>query len=441
MFLNLTLEQVGGLLSRSNFWSVEVPRAAESYPVIFHSSLALAALDHLQRTANSESDSGQGYYAFSLQECNTAIHELVQLTKKDTFAYSDKEAILLATVFLIGIACIQGNLNQALMHVRKALQLIDHWHFWLEADTPVRSRGSRGVLDSRWLLHLISYFEFQAHEIDATIVANSWKCHARQQTQQKALGPFACAADAYYEYMPIHFGFTSDPSFSRRLPQACDDQNDAPSFENVYRSWRLRFQKLAEDSGAADDEERLAISTLQALVNCERICRHVLGNNTKDVWRTSNVIFQGIVDVAGRLLGDECGHGSDRHPNRIMPTFTFSLSAVEILRLVGFVSRNGNIRRHVVTLLHKYQRRNGLWDSKLSSTLIEAKMALEEGSMVRFADGGECGCELNVFACKEHRSRTLKSEMVGDKMFRTSINSWAGQLRGEPDTHVSVEWD
>lgn len=397
----------------------------------------MAALNHQMRVGDTETETSQGYYSFALQECNTAIHELVQLTRKPALEYCDKEAILLASVLFTGIGCLQGNFHQALMHVRKSLQLVDQWHFSVDTVAAARGVAPQGIIDPCWLLHLVGYFEFQAHDIDTSIPANSWKRHAYELRQERPVEAFSSVAEAYYEYMPLHFGFAIGqvPTDSNQR-----SQSNASSFESTYSKWRLRFQQLAADVDHTNPEERLAVSTLWLLVKCERVCRYVLRSNALDVWRSSNVEFREIVDTAEKLLQEESAITAE-DPNKITPAFTFSLSAAEALRLVGFVCRNGVIRRRVMALLCKYQRRDGMWSGELSSSLIEAKMFLEEENVENHTQPDACGCELHVFACKEHRARTLGGEMVGSKMLRTSINSRAGQQRGDQDMHVCLEWE
>ncbi|KAJ3493997.1 hypothetical protein NLG97_g4363 [Lecanicillium saksenae] len=439
LFRSLTVKQVGGVLSKSSFWSVDVLRATEAYPVIFHSSLAMAALNHQLRMSNAMNDFRKEYYEFALQESTTAIQELRQLAMKPALTYCDKEAILLANVLFTGIACLQGNLYQALMHVRNALHLFNEWHFSSETVAAARGATPQGVIDPRWLLHLISYFEFQAHDIDATITAASWKRHSYELLAPPVSGGFASVADAYYEYMPLHYGFSVDPNASID-PKSAANEGRASGFETVYSRWRLRLQQLADDPDEGSPAQRRAVSTLWLLVKCERLCRHVRRSSDPNVWRTSNVEFREIVDSAEKLLQGEYGLAGD-DSDAISPAFTFSLSAVEALRLVGFVSRNGAIRRRVIALLRTYQRRDGLWDSKLSSSLIEARMMLDEATLQNLDDSKTCSCEDHVYMCKEHRALTLGGEMVGVKMFRTSINSRAGQRRGDQDLLVYTEWD
>ncbi|KAJ6783401.1 hypothetical protein PWT90_02211 [Aphanocladium album] len=440
LFRSLTVKQIGGVLSKSSFWSVDLLQATEAYPVIFHSSLAMAALNHQLRMSHIAVEAKKEYFEFALQEYDTAIQELVQLAMKTTLTYCDKEAILLANVLFTGIACLQGNLDQALVPVRKTLQLFNEWNFSRETVVAARGAPRQGVIDPSWLLHLISYFEFQAHDIDATIAATSWKRHAHELRAPPSSEGFASVADAYYEYMPLHFGFSVNANAALG-PNSTSQQGGASGFENVSSRWRLRLQQLAEDTEEVSAAQRRALSTLWLLVKCERLCRHVRRSSDPEIWRTSNVEFREIVDSAEKLLQGEYGVGGGEDCDVIAPTFTFSLSAVEALRLVGFVSRNGAIRRRVIELLRTYQRRDGLWDSKLSSSLIEARMMLDENTLQDLGEHRTCACEENVFMCKEHRALTLGGEMVGIKMFRTSINSRAGQLRGDQDVHVCTEWE
>ncbi|KAJ2967057.1 hypothetical protein NQ176_g9852 [Zarea fungicola] len=229
---SLTVKQVTGTFN-SPFWSTDVLRAAETYPVIFHSSLALAAMNHRMRITDGEPQVSQEYYAFALQECNTAIHHLVKLTRKPTVTYEDREAILLASVLFTGIGCLQRNLNQALMHVKKSLELFNQWRFWLQAIAANPQTERQGIIDPSWLLHLISYFEFQAFEIDNTITVHSWKRYLYELPRQQDSKKFASAAEAYYEYMPLHFGSAIDPSNFLESMKMGPEKDNVSNFDNV----------------------------------------------------------------------------------------------------------------------------------------------------------------------------------------------------------------
>lgn len=433
---SLTVKQVKGTFNPP-FWSSDVLQAAQTYPVIFHASLSMAAMNHRLRITDAEPQTGREFYAFALEEWNMAISELVKLMAKPVHSYGDRESILLASVLFAGIGCLQKNLKQALMHVTKSMELFNQWRFWLEAIAASPQRSSRGVIDPSWLLHIISYLEFQAHEIDNTIALHSWKRHLYELPRQLDSKRFTSSAEAYYEYVPLHFGSAVEPK-SYGPVRVGPDQDDVANFENVYSSWRVRFQQLEKDSAALPPSEKLGVSTLRLLVNCERLCRYLLRSNDPEEWSRHNPRFRDILDVAEQLLDEE--HSLSEVSGEIAPTFSFSLSAVEVLRIVGFVSRHGPDRQRAVRLLRKYRRRDGLWDNDMTVALMEAKIALEERSIAEFEATG-CGCRRDVFACGAHRGTTVRSDLVGDKAFRTSMNSRAGRARGDADTLVFTRWD
>lgn len=141
----------------------------------------------------------------------------------------------------------------------------------------------------------------------------------------------------------------------------------------------------------------------------------------KPVQNAEQSSYEHIVDLAEQLLER---NGSKR--SRLSyPKYSFSPVIDQILAYVGICCRNGIIRRKVITLLRKWPDRDGIWDNKVTASLVEIIMTLEEEawSQQKFTTPDWCHCVVGSFICNTHRVCDHSAEFLSNNRVKIIVRT------------------
>lgn len=103
-----------------------------------------------------------------------------------------------------------------------------------------------------------------------------------------------------------------------------------------------------------------------------------------------------MVDLTGQLLKKQYAGTADAGPHAAL-VFLAAMTC-EPLYLVAQSCRNHITRCRAIELLRRWRRREGIWDSMLAATGVQASMLREEsGAEAEGSRDGECGCVRGVY--------------------------------------------
>ncbi|TQV95223.1 hypothetical protein IF1G_06210 [Cordyceps javanica] len=185
VFRNETVHKLGGAFNR-DFWAVDVPRAAQAYPALWHASLALAAVQQRVESLVDDDDDDDDdhdhdhdhdatinepalaiprqHYVFALAQFNKSIACMAdRLRRADPLTYADKEMVMLTNVLYIGICNILGDLKQAIVHLKNTIDLIGEFRF---GEDMTAHKSPRGILRYPELLAVLAYIDGQSGDFD-----------------------------------------------------------------------------------------------------------------------------------------------------------------------------------------------------------------------------------------------------------------------------------
>lgn len=393
------------------------------------------------RLGKSEADQllAKQYYTFSLTQYNISLRHLVDLTSKAHLSYFDKETVLFASILYVGICCAQRNTKdtkQAIAHIQNMLPLFYRWKFWeLSPTTP--GSPHTGRLHHDTLVQIIQYLEYQFDEFSDNFPGGLSRDLDRASTE-----PFKSVAEAYVEYVPLHYGtwICGGCPHPRR-----DDELQVRPFRDVkldyarrLRSWKMRFRTL-ERRAEFERQDLHSIRLLRLLCDFEDIPRALYKEpKTETYWRHQHK-FERLVDEAEALLQEAEGV---MDLDTSSPVFSYSVNVCSVLRPLGIFCCNLRVRRRVIALLKRYPQRDLIWDGTLHTMFLEARVELEQGSLMRPVkeDDGVCGCVEGMFVCRFHRCSGGYNFLEAGGVEYT-LRTGLDREQNKPGTVIRVTWD
>lgn len=477
-----TILQVAGSFDRE-FWTRDVLQATQVYPAIWHGAIALAAMhEHMKAAATGDRASAADLCAFSLTQHQIAIGYIMKLKHDAPLSYAEKETLLMTTMLYTAMACLQGQRQQALKHIHAALRMVLEWRFWesptasalpspvrststsyntpspstagagsspANSESTVHSRSRRSikrspVLGRESLLQLILFFYRQYNNIDQRFpqyLIGFFNAELERSTE-----PFLTVTDAYFRYLPILLNeeIPVEPEL-RADPTVTLKFMPAPSHLMLHHSrmaeWRQRFKYLEESQDMLDQHDLRGFRILKLHIEYEEILHGVMSERSAENWAKYRHRWPALVRDVEALLEEEAAasetklDGNREHCPLTEPVFSFSHSPLEVLRMVGAVCRDTKVRRHVISLLRKYPRHDGVWDGQIIALQIELKMQREQEGLVQYGvepdlHGGygdvtlPCGCVPDLHVCMDHRVGAFHVDMLGEKV--TSLRAQNG---------------
>lgn len=434
-----TVHQVSGGFGHT-FWAVDLLRATQVYPAIWHACLALAAMhERIKISEKTESTAWiarNALYDFSLCQYNVSIKYVIGIGHQNALTYGDKETLLLASILFNALCCLQGDIRQATLHAWNGLQLFYQWLSRDQTDELGICHGRNGIVTASSLFMLMSFTESQFMNRVTNIASPLLR---RYIIPYKCSKPaFTSVTDAYFEFQHLFTGLLSVTQFSHS-PSYTAQHSPRADNRHAYRLeldvWKTKFQNLEQQSYNFQQVDTEKLLLMHILFTGVEVCLYVDLRNAEVDYDRYQSKFEHIVNLAEQLLTRQ-SRNNNTIQNHAGPLFSFSLSLCEVLYWVGIRCRDYITRRRVISLLKTWPRRDGIWDSTLIATIVEAVMKLEEAGML----GGDqtrspCGCIPGVFICSSHRVVGVETEFLGDGVAKVTLNA-VGNLRRSTKGHT-----
>ncbi|KAJ6787223.1 hypothetical protein PWT90_07858 [Aphanocladium album] len=480
---------LAGMFSRS-FWTVDVMRATQVYPAIWHAGLAMAAMHRatcITAPTPQARESRQRHRAFSLAHFNTAVRAVLELTAKPSpLTDADKETVLLASTLFTCLSCLQEDYEQASKHATGGNRLYWKWQYWKHnddddeedddglncstenhrIDKPVWRRPGCVVATSS-LTAVFTHFEtefcnrFRTVEIpEARWRNNPHRCSA---------APFRSAADAYTELQPLLAGICHNGRHIH-YPGTADERARFARIGRAHAAealvWKAKFDKLlarrasgagagaGDSGGASSGDEQHAIVGLRLLwMTIEPALRRD-GDGDGDVgelrWdaylpamERLTTFAETFVGARTRGNGDGGTDGTAKQPRseRRSFLFSFSMTVAEALTFSGINCRDGAIRRRLIKLIDSGCCRDGLMDGRLLALILQTVMVFEENATTGTQAPHEgCACAPGVFICRDHRVCLINTEFLGERSAKIVLRT-GGMLKDKlPSYETGVSW-
>jgi hypothetical protein len=416
-----TIHHITGAFDKG-FWAVDVLRATRESAAIWHAGLALAAMHRRMTLPTTKCAAAEEHYMFALKQYNSAIRHLVSITKQPKLTLADRETLLLAAVLFTGIACLQGNPREAIVHARNGLQLFYQWRYWEQLDVAPSSRVD-SIIRAESIIALVNNLESQFTKRLGHVAPPLRPEGAR--AHRCSPEPFASATAAYFELLTLMNGLLKS---WRSTEQPTALRNQAPEMYLAYRHelsvWKkkLRTFQQTHKPGPSDWESHRILELLSLGLD--------MGD---DVNLTESVLmydrhadkFEQIMQLIRELSLEKCH--SIKTKRIALPLFSFSISICEFLSWFCTSCRDRRLRREAIETLATWELRDGLWDSALVAAINEAFMKVEEDGILEgnltAADG--CKCVPDGFICHSHRVLQHWVEFLDDgaaKLFVLTAN-------------------
>ncbi|KAJ6787243.1 hypothetical protein PWT90_06821 [Aphanocladium album] len=357
------------------FWTVDVLRASQVQPAIWHACLALAAMHQAQRRQAVETYRRARHEKLSMTHSTAAIQHVIALTRQKQLSGAERETLLLASLLLTALSTMQGDLPQALMHAGNGIQLFHQWRLWEQHRSSATRRGS--MLNSDSIGAIIAHFELQLLSRLKHIAVPPWGAPGAPPRCSDI--PFSSATDAYHEFQPL---FTSLVG----LWQYADMGLDAQPLPEVdirlpylveFKRWKVKFDALRASGSAhpADQESMMTLYFHWNFIHVGLKANLTAGELAFDEFLP---IFKDVVVEATELLQvlrNRTGSDTDARP-----AFSFTMSVVEGLFWAGHGCRDPATRRDILHLIRVWPRREGIWDNALMASMLETSIWLEENA-------------------------------------------------------------
>lgn len=236
IFRSETVHNICGTFNKS-FWLEDVPKAAQTYPALWHASLALAAIhqnEKVKKTGNlisqtqsqSQSPSLEPdvvkrnyYYIFALTHFSQSITYLRDTIRKatsistdDKLSYQDQEMLIITNLLYIGICNMLGDSTQAILHLKNLFSFIEHVRFGEDANTDPDPRGMLNFKDLLSILLFIDSITIDHSEIKRRF-ARSYAIPVPQYPS------FASMRDVYVSFQLIRSNCLQDAALWKLPPE------------------------------------------------------------------------------------------------------------------------------------------------------------------------------------------------------------------------------
>lgn len=405
-------------------------QATYIYPALWHAALAFSAIHFRASILGDETQAyfAEQYHTFALKHYTTSIGYIISIKSHDKLSGADQEMLLTASLLYTGICLLRADLKQARTHARNAVKLSLQWDF-VSGEEEEKMAPSDGVLGRKQTGQLIKdvYYSFSS-------LGDSFSQETSEHfftTIPYSNEAFTSFDEAYYAYMPVHTGQLKIKEWqpeSRRDEDVSPPINDMLAKRQALNLWSIRFDKYLEASNHSP-EDLQGIARLQLFRLFEQTFQDVMINRTPQMWAKQAHRWERILKLAEHLI--ETQNEQTLSVSGAEAIFTYSASVYEILRLTGFICRNGSIRRRVINLLKQKHYRDGVWDTEFAWLMVETKMLIEEQALAK-ATPGSCECVPDLFFCTRHRVSMVSVDFPADGIVTLNMKTGAECMNDLP---------
>ncbi|KJK92405.1 hypothetical protein H633G_03762 [Metarhizium anisopliae BRIP 53284] len=433
-----TVKHVSGIFEQS-FWSVNMLRAAQVYPAVWHACLSFAAVHKITTAFQSDafSDQSKSTYAFALKQYNSSIRYLLRMMPHATPTLEDQEMVLLVCLLFTGLSSLQRDTSQAVAHSSNGIQLFYRWRYWDQA-SPSGQRANC-ILPSGAVVSLITHME--ASFRNRALTVSPWR---GMHIHQGCLGTnlptkaFDSAEEAFSDLAPMltgiveimqHIGLESEET------QPHPSRDGRSLFRPRFAAWRAKFD-LLHQSGKLQPSDSGIMLLLKAVSIGVDVFLQVDFNNLEASFDKFHSSFECLIALMEELFTEDAKRCGDQASN--FSELSFSLSACGLLTLVATNCRDGKLRRQAIALLRRFPRCGTTWDPRVSIRVAETIMELEEQGCHPGNEDMNCACIPGDVICADHRVALWSVELLTYQDARILMRTVQDVREGRRERAVKV---
>ncbi|KAJ6783876.1 hypothetical protein PWT90_08832 [Aphanocladium album] len=415
-----------------NFWTSDVARAAQSHPAVWHAALAIAATyAGFHHSGLAFAKEAQRVHA--MHHYGRAMHALIGLSGQHEFSYIDKEIVLLGNALLIGLCVLWQDEAAAMAHTKRGIAIFNTWRIWEVAENC--KSESKGITNMRSLVFL--FHRLEQRYIIGVDRTTKQVCQLQPLVHGASHNAFTSLSGVYAELIPLHMGiYNMDVPVGPGSKQKPSCLQSNVEYLVPFQRWKARFESFR----ASRKDQELDFESILLLEFWSTMTSTLLEGDRDvavddpneaarqcDMWQPT---FQKLVSITEKLC--ECAKlPKPTDLSNMLPFFCWTVYPCDML-LLFLKCSDGVLRRRVISLLRKWPLKGGLLDPKLSASIIEATMVLEEQNTLldRASRPGCCSCRPNVFICGWHRvthsNVTVVGPGAGEITLLTHYDLWGG---------------
>lgn len=423
------------------FWSNEVLQAAIHYPSVRHLVIAVgAAYEWFEQGGPEDSnvaDSSVGIQ-FAMQQCNHAIRYMGDVFPSQGTGGQTVErvcCILTASILFTYLASLQGNILQAIQHVRSGLRVLQDFESLDHFDGPRSPSYPVPLLRLRTLLISI-YGQVRTMINDESLL--KWH-HDPLISHLEPVSCFMSVDEAHGYVERLFHNLQGFLQATDRFPPRTTAELTA------FASRRKQLRSALDDSCEALDllaarHQPGKSGTESSGIIILRLYHIIIGirleiDPLKPAKRES--AFDAVQDQLEQILTFCEQLVKDNDKVYTTPSCTSGLGIVLPLHTVAARCRNPYHRRRALDLLLSIDRRECLWDSGLTGRIVTKTMEIEEHAhSIALAHSLKGRPEELEYA----RVREVKVEFTEEKkvlLRYITVGDW--KVGGSGTQHV-IEW-
>lgn len=417
-----------------HFWQVDVPRAAVTYPAVWHAGIALAAIHLSVRKSNGTSDGGRPgtgtgtsrgkplynsssphnrQYLLALAHFHKSIHHLAAVlqARRGKLSYLDQEMAILTNLLFIGITGMLEDPEQIRSHYDNLFLLLKSFRFGDDDDDANGSSGGRGrsigkgrsrgrgrgrgsgILDQDELRSVVLSMEGSWPYVGVVTAGqdDEWVVKIPQYEA------FASVTQAYMEFLIILHGRLRGPR-PRPLPTGHHAAESSALLGEV-RAFEAKLLAFEQSADTLDQSSRDAIEYMRRHMQVTRVrvqakmrtCREDAIQGEQELAYVVDYLEQGLSkpdslffpsSASSCSSPDSSSSSSSPSPSRSAaatgpPAFVFSPSFGTLIEILFFQVGNLAIKNRVLDLVRKWPYKECGSRSEEGLAYVEAAIAHE----------------------------------------------------------------
>ncbi|KAK1960081.1 hypothetical protein LY78DRAFT_590327 [Colletotrichum sublineola] len=379
-----------------------VPQLARQEPAIKHAALAMAGMARalvpsLVYRTDKELQSNGPHYEFALQQYGRAI----KLLRSSQPSSENMLWAIVCCVLFVAFECLHGDRTAALSHVNHAYKMMEAYFSRdsLVEDGPVTESIRAVCDDAAWVFQGLTMQAWSHNVLHSdNLLEISWCCRGSKRAfavdemppsfedvhtarrwwrvvQHHTCHRCPIYTEIYVEGLSDDVGGYERPALS---PTHLETMAAVvPGFLNYLRIWSNAFQALYDNLKTRQHLSRVDYQLYIDACNL-RLQYLILWNEVSSLSftdiRTVIILtpsFREIVQLSRTILKAQsnCGGCSDVFSMDNGPTWPLLVTACRC--------RDAKLRKEATDLLGKFNRRDGLWDSRIFHGVAKRNMEIE----------------------------------------------------------------
>lgn len=459
-FLERTAPAFAGV-SFTDFWLQDIPQACHADAAIWHAAVSLGAVDESYNIKGGLIPSyitSHHQVQFALQQFSLSVKYLIDPSHQ-LLGKIDKRTALAASILFTCICSIQGLQNQALIHLRSGLKLLQEIKGDHQQPNSLESpsRSNPGPLSLIAMQAVLSNLNTQAEAFLAGAIDSespslidfdaysSWRLYRAPSDLPAATAASpehlmqACRAVeslfnnlAVFLHQPDIYGASVSGDVEtvsrKQLP-----------FLRTLKSLALALELFESCNLAIGDKSRR--KAIMVLKMYHVVCRLLILPKKIPPGHLDNFDskLKLVVDLATKVLDDdgETSLASGQHATLSSVSIP-KPSMTVLLFMASLSSRSTLTRARAIELMKKYPRREGLWDSLMAAEL--AKNMLQARGLPTTVE------EEEAMAADEDRNKGLYINYMtslafeGERRAQITMRTFQQWKNGESGERRVMEW-